>query len=289
MNFCTNNFCTKCGKELFPGNGFCGNCGHPRGGNVLPQSQHWQPVLPPKHISWRRRVFTVSAYLYVIFLVWSCAGEQSDKKTYTTEPAVRQQEVQVPVSVPAGTKATTDSPKRQSILHKMIHGDSSNEEQRLYYDIENFSSSQEITNVEEFKDKLDDFLRSNFADGRTFIDKSSNTPGKYLVSFNIETDKMSLVDAKKTARTIVYSTYYLAKKFEQPIIYAGSMIDVNGKRFLTVGVGSNVANKARDGAWSNKPLTSSEFVTLAKNNIEMAVSNDGKTTMADRCVYRDNY
>lgn len=92
-------FCSKCGKEIPEGNGFCGSCGTPTGTigtPILPTP----PQPPKKKSSWRKWLFGIVGVLFLFGLIGSCAGGSDNKKAASSAASPPKQQQAAPAAKP---------------------------------------------------------------------------------------------------------------------------------------------------------------------------------------------
>lgn len=153
-----------------------------------------------------------------------------------------------------------------------------------------FSADKNITidNAEnELSALLDTEIKGDFS-----IKKSSYYEGQYLATFDVydaPKGEYSLDEAKELARNIVYYINAAREKYDLPIVYvAFSIIGKDAlSQTIVTGLESRHIDAAPEGSWSDKPMTTDDYIKYVQDKYAQEINAVGKTESEYRAFYDD--
>ena len=121
------------------------------------------------------------------------------------------------------------------------------------------------------------------------VEKSTNTPGAYLVSLDIDSNDIPREKGLAIARDFVAATYKATNAANLPVIYSSVTISSkDGNRVLGLGLGKKVADKMPADTWNEFKISPPDFESFMKKNYTQNIQKDGKPLFDGRC-YIDNH
>lgn len=143
-----------------------------------------------------------------------------------------------------------------------------------------------LQNLDELQQYLNTLIPNGYTknDAIVMIEKSTNTPEKYLVSLDL-TGNISRDQSVKLGKNFIINAYEAIELNNLPIIYVSftSQNKNTDDRIYTIGLGSNVYKMLDEKRFTMPPHSFEEW---ARKHQNQAVDPDGKTRMADRCFVK---